>query len=392
MKFIVSVLLLSFVLYTSAEDLTLVRRDLPKTCEDVLAQDLCAKLREIAAALKIKVEKVDDAIKDALIKGLVSSPEIYRQAKAFLKNEVLDKKCEDFLAPGVCTKLRAIAAALKIKAEKVEEAVREVVGEGVTKATEIYVKVVEFMKREVLSKTCVDFLAPRVCDKLKEIAAKLKVKIEKLNELVVDAVIAGYNNRQEIYDNVVSFIKEEVLSKTCEDVLATDLCTKLKEVAAKLKVSAAKVDQAVKDAILKGYTKSKDAYLKVKEFFQEEVLSKTCEDFISDSTCAALKALAAKLKVKMEVVDKAVKDAIIAGKSKVKEIYDYCVEYVKSKVQCEDILGSTSCSVIKRVAKTFGVKLQEVQEFLTDLVAAGKVKASEYYGKVISFIRGKIFG
>ncbi len=62
----------------------------------------------------------------------------------------------------VCTKLRAIAAALKIKAEKVEEAVREVVGEGVTKATEIYVKVVEFMKREVLSKTCVDFLAPRV--------------------------------------------------------------------------------------------------------------------------------------------------------------------------------------------------------------------------------------
>merc|ERR1712189_66918 len=135
------------------------------------------------------------------------------------------------------------------------------------------------------------------------------------------------------------------------------------------KVSAAKVDQAVKDAILKGYTWAKDAYLKVKEFFQEEVLSKTWEDFISDSTCAALKALAAKLKVKMEVVDKAVKDAIIAGKSKVKEIYDYCVEYVKSKVQCEDILGSTSCSVIKRVAKPFGVKLQEVQEFLTDLVA-----------------------
>eukprot|EP00794_Sanderia_malayensis_P004963 gene4963-5609_t len=372
MKAILSILLVTFFVYSSAEELTLVRRELPKTCEDVLAQDLCVKLREISAALRLQVSKVDDAIKDALINGLVSGPEIYRAAREFLKNEVLDKTCEDFLAPGVCTKLRKIAAALKIKAEKVEEAVRETIASGVVKATDIYLKVVEFLKKEVLSKTCEDFLAPRVCTKLRSIAAALKVKIEKLNEFVVDAVIAAYDRKDEIYQNVISFLKDEVLSKTCEDVLATDVCAKLKSIASKLRVRAAKVDEAVKNAILKGYTRATEIIADVKDFFKNEVLTKKCEDFISASTCSTLKSLAAKLKVRIELVDKAVKEAIVDGYEQLRDIYDYCVDYVKSKIQCEDFLGSTSCSAIRRAAKAFGVKLQEVEDFLRNLIAAGK--------------------
>lgn len=66
-------------------------------------------------------------------------------------------------------------------------------------------------------------IALQICDKLKEIAAKLKVRIEKVNEMVKDAVIAGYQNREEIYNNVLKFLNDEVLSKTCEDILATDV-------------------------------------------------------------------------------------------------------------------------------------------------------------------------
>ena len=62
----------------------------------------------------------------------------------------------------MCTKLRQIANVLKIQAGKVEEFIREAIVDGITTGTEIYAKVVEFMKKEVLSKTCVDFLAPRV--------------------------------------------------------------------------------------------------------------------------------------------------------------------------------------------------------------------------------------
>lgn len=392
MKAILSILFLSFVVYTTAEQLTVVRRDLPKTCEDVLANDLCAKLREISAALKLQASKVDDAIKDALIKGLVNSPAVYRAAKEFLKNEVLDKTCEDFLAPGACTKLRQIAAALKIKAEKVEVMVREVIGEGTVVAVEVYQKVVEFMKNEVLSKTCEDFLAPRVCTKLREIAAKLKIKAQKVNELVVDALVAGYNSRQEIYDNVIKFFREEVLSLTCEDVLNTDLCIKMKAIAAKLKVKAEKVDKAAKEAILKGYLKTAEVIASIKDFYQQEVRSKRCEDFVSSTTCATLKALAARLKVRVEVVDQAVKDAIIKGYNRVREIYDYCVDYVKRNIQCEDFMSSFSCSVVRRAAKTVGVKIDEVEEFLRNLIASGQDRAAVIYSKVMTYIRGRIFG
>ena len=48
-----------------------------------------------------------------------------------------------------------------------------------------------------------------------------------MHEMVKDAVIAGFENRQEIYDNVIKFLRDEVLSKTCEDVLATDVCSQL---------------------------------------------------------------------------------------------------------------------------------------------------------------------
>lgn len=94
-----------------------------------------------------------------------------------LKQGVLTRLCEmDFtflilyfnviLYEKVCTKLRKIAGVLKIQAAKVEEFVREAIVQGVTTGTEIYAKVIAFMKEEVLSKTCVDFLAPRVSHSL----------------------------------------------------------------------------------------------------------------------------------------------------------------------------------------------------------------------------------
>lgn len=392
MKAILSILLVSFVLYASAEELRLVRRDLPKVCEDVLAQDLCVKLRGIAQALKLQISKVDDAIVDAAIKGLVSAPAVYSAAKAFLMNEVINKSCEDFLSPPVCTKLRQVAAALKIKAEKVEEFVKAAIVEGITQGTAIYVKVVDFMKKEVLSKTCVDFLAPRVCDKLKEIAAKLKVNIVKLNEMIVSAVVAGYQNRDDIYNNVIVFMKDEVLSTTCEDLLSADYCAKLKAVAAKLKIKAAKVDQAVREAILKGYLTTSAVVKSVKEFFENEVLSKKCEDFLPDSVCTSIKTIAQKMKVRADLVDKAVKDALIKGYSKVQDLKDYAKEYLKENIKCEDHLSSISCSIIRRTAKFLGVKIQEAEQKLRDLVAQQVTQARELYRQVMAFIKAKILG
>lgn len=61
------------------------------------------------------------------------------------------------------------------------------------------------------------------------------------------------------------------------------LCSKMKAIAAKLKLHAAKVDQAVREAVLKGYLTTAEIVNSVKEFYENEVLTKTCEDFLPDS-------------------------------------------------------------------------------------------------------------
>ena len=66
-------------------------------------------------------------------------------------------------------------------------------------------------------------------------------------------------------------------------IVIFQLCTKLKAIASKLKIQAAKVDKAVREAVLKGYLTASNIVKSVKEFFQEEVLSKKCEDFLPDS-------------------------------------------------------------------------------------------------------------
>ena len=57
----------------------------------------------------------------------------------------------------------------------------------------------------------------------------------------------------------------------------------MKAIASKLKIQAAKVDKAVREAILKGYLTTSEIVKAVREFFKEEVLSKTCNDFLPDS-------------------------------------------------------------------------------------------------------------
>ena len=61
------------------------------------------------------------------------------------------------------------------------------------------------------------------------------------------------------------------------------ICTKLKSIASKLKVQAEKVDKAVREAILKGYLTTSAVVKSVKEFFENEVLNKKCQDFLPDS-------------------------------------------------------------------------------------------------------------
>merc|ERR1712243_61076 len=99
--------------------------------------------------------------------------------------------CEDILPAKTCADLRAAAEKLKVKVEEIDAIVRELVKEKITKAKEIIKRVRE--KIVDLAKTfkCTDLLSEKVCTKIYEIAEKLKVKTAAVTKFLKELVAKG---------------------------------------------------------------------------------------------------------------------------------------------------------------------------------------------------------
>merc|ERR1712141_214395 len=96
---------------------------------------------------------------------------------------------------------------------------------------------------------------------------------------------------------------------TCEEVLSDKVCKELREIAEKLKIGAKIVDQFIREALEKGKRKAKEiiAYIKEKMVAISKI---TCEDVISKDICDKIREVAAKLKIKFDAVIKVMKEAI----------------------------------------------------------------------------------
>merc|ERR1712142_385674 len=115
--------------------------------------------------------------------------------------------------------------------------------------------------------TCEDVLAANVCKSLKKIAEKLKVKAAEVDRIVREAVKKGITKAKEIIKIVRAKIIELATNFKCEDALAADVCTKMREVAKELKVNFDKVMKVMKEIIAKGITKAKEIIEEIKKHF-----------------------------------------------------------------------------------------------------------------------------
>merc|ERR1712013_662776 len=107
-------------------------------CEDVLRADCCDKIKEVAAAMKIKFDEVMKVMKEIIAKGITKAKEIIEEIKkhffpsgelmiedAITCEDILSEKvcatlkCEDVLKAEWCDKIKEVAAAMKIKFETV---------------------------------------------------------------------------------------------------------------------------------------------------------------------------------------------------------------------------------------------------------------------------------
>jgi len=322
-------------------------------------------------------------MKEIIAKGITKAKEIIEEIKKHFfptleVNELMENEivCEEILSEKVCAALKKAAEKLKVKAAEVDRIVREAVKKGITKATEI-AKIVRAKIVELATNfKCEDALSAEACAKIREVAAVVHVKMEKVMKVIKEIIAKGITKAKEIIDEIKKHffptleLNELVENKiTCEDILSEKVCAALKKVAEKLKVKAEEVDRIVREAVKKGITKAKEIIKIVRDKIVELATNFKCEDALSADVCAKIRKVAEELKIKMTKVMKFMKDLIVKGISKAKEIIEKIKhhfwphnELVENKITCEDILSESVCAALKKAAEKLKVKAEEVDK------------------------------
>merc|ERR1711909_138352 len=209
--------------------------------------------------------------------------------------------------------------------------IKEIVAKGITKIQEIIKKIKEYLFPTEIENVivCEDILSDEICATLRKAAEKLKVGAKIVDQFIREALEKGKTKAKEI----IKYIEDKMaaLSKVkCEQVLDEDICKKIREVAAKVKISMAKVEKVIKEIVAKGITKIQEIIKKIKEYFFPTEIENVivCEDILSDEICATLRKAAEKLKVGAKIVDQFIREALKEGKTKAKEI----IKYIEDKM------------------------------------------------------------
>merc|ERR1711931_239359 len=357
-------------------------------CEDILSESVCASLKKAAEMLKVKAAEVDKIVREAVKKGITKAKEIIKIVRAKIVDLATNFKCEDALAADVCAKIREVAGELKIKMSEVMKVMKKIIAKGIAKAKEIIEEIKKhfFPGNELIENmiTCEDVLAGNVCAALKKIAQKLKVKVEEVDRIIREAVKKGITKAKDIIKIVRAKIVELATKIKCEDILSANVCNKIRKVAGDLKIKMSKIMTYMKNLVVKGITKAKEIIEKIKHHFWpgNELIENaiTCEDILSESVCASLKKAAEMLKVKAAEVDKIVREAVAKGITKAKEI----IKIVRAKIvdlatnfKCEDALSADVCAKIREVAGELKIKMDKVMKVMKEIIAKGVAKAKE---------------
>merc|ERR1719228_462217 len=146
-------------------------------------------------------------MKEIIAKGITKIKEIIEEIKKHffphLEGELNLVKCEDYLSPQVCTKMREIAAKLKIKVSEVDRIIRELVAKKITEAKEIIKHLKEKLIELATNFKCTDVLSKNMCDEVHAFAEKIKIAAKEVDEIIKKIVVAGVTKAEEIIKKII---------------------------------------------------------------------------------------------------------------------------------------------------------------------------------------------
>jgi len=241
-------------------------------CEEILSDKVCAALKKAAEKLKVKAAEVDRIVREAVKKGITKASEIIKIVRAKIVELATNFKCEDALSAEACAKIREVAAVVHVKMEKVMKVIKDIIAKGITKAKEIIDEIKKHffptLEIDELSLVkCEDVLSVKVCTELRTIAKKLKVKVEEIDNIIRKLVKEKITDAKRIIKEVRAKLVELAKNFKCTDVLSEAVCKEIKDFAAKIKIEAKKVDEIIKKIVVEGVTKAKEIIKKIIEHF-----------------------------------------------------------------------------------------------------------------------------
>jgi tetratricopeptide (TPR) repeat protein len=355
-------------------------------CESVLTAETCTKLKKIGELMQVKAEQVNVAIREAIAHGATNAKEIYQKAKDYIRDVLSRTKCEDWLKADTCTKIKDFASMTHIRATEVIKAIREAVIEGAANINDIYQKAIDFLTDEI---TCEGILGAPTCEKLERAAQMLGEKATAVTEAIKAAVKAHKQKVSEVLEFVQQYLVDKAVNFKCENVLSAELCAKIMVIGGHFKDSVATINKAIKEAVVHGASGVQEIYNVAIAWLRKNVVAKKCEDLISADLCQKIRDFATKVHVNAQDVLQAVKEAIAAGAWKPSELYKKAVEYLKSKISCEAVMGKSVCDRIRALADKFSVSLAKVDEVLRNAIASGVTKVKDLYKVVVKYIMDK---
>merc|ERR1711872_820165 len=209
-----------------------------------------------------------------------------------------------------------------------------------------------------------------------------------VNKAIKEAIVHGATGVQEIYNVAIAWLRDHVKASKCEDLISADVCQKIRDFANKVHVSAKDVLQAVKEAIAEGAWDPVDLYKKAIEYIKSKI---SCEAVMGKATCDKIRALADKFSVSLAKVDEVLREAIASGVTKVTELYKVVVKYIMDR--WTDLIGDEEMLALSESSDELILPgLREALEKVVDKVLNDlKVKSDDIRAMIKKVImEGKI--
>ncbi|XP_057298223.1 uncharacterized protein LOC130629134 [Hydractinia symbiolongicarpus] len=366
--------------YTNVKNLlvsvkeTLVEKVTNFQCTDVMTQSQCDFITNLAKKFHIKATELNRAIVEAVFNGTKSIKQIYDITIGELIEKAKNVKCEDLIPKDTCDKLDAFAKNVHLKVSDVTMAVKVAIASGVTTVGSTAKFVREYLAEKL---SCDTFLSESTCQLLEKLANKLHVSFKKVIEKLRSLYASGVTKVSDIYKTIVEYVwglfwGDAVDKRQAEFSLKDMLRDKIMKLVEKVITISKDLKIKLKADINKLIEDGKVTILNVRQYVKD-LISKygpqsdevTAMDDVHKSLIEKLKDALKKAHGKAKVV---ITELLAKTKDQLEKIKEYVKQILNNQGQYDESLDVTHDLIAEMAYKTIDDEAQSAADEIMQMM------------------------